>query len=261
MDSEAFDRAMAERWHLYKPPARPSAGEVEIYRSFMREPRRTLLLGSTPEIRSLAQRYGHRLTVVDKDAAVYRALAQLTSPAGEATFIEADWLEMTLDARFELAIGDGAINMIPPSTHARFLERVATYLEPGGTLLLRAYILDEPRFSTPEQVFERFRDGGADIYTATKIHLSHLWIDRATRAMSNVVFWRNLRELHRQGVITDDEIRALGRILEDDALSVYFVARDQLEAQAAPYFTLEEVRSGGDYEASELKPIFCFRRK
>ena len=130
---------MAERWHLNKPPARPSAGDVKIYQSFMRQPARTLLLGATPEIRSLARQHGHALTSVDVDDRVYRGLESLvTWPAGEKEeFVCADWLQMDLGKEFDLVIGDGSINMIPSPSHATFLQRVAAHTRPGGLVLLR----------------------------------------------------------------------------------------------------------------------------
>lgn len=263
MEACAFDREMAERWHLYRPPARPSPGDIAIYESFMCERARTLLLGSTPEIRSLARRYGHDLTAVDLDERVYRALEGLVdAPGGEAErFVSCDWLEMELRAKFELIIGDGSINMLPPHRHTRLFERLARHSEPGSLLLLRAYLLDEPRFSTPGEVFARFRGTKDDLYTATKIHLSLLWVDRETGEMSNAVFWANLQALHDRGVTTEDEHRELARIFAEDTLSVYFVKRADLEEQVSPYFVLEDTLTAGDYESHELKPILCLRRK
>ena len=263
VDACAFDRDMAERWHLYKPPARPSPGDTAVYESFMREPMRTLLLGSTPEIRSLARRYGHHLTAVDLDPQVYRALERLVdSPGGEAErFVCCDWLEMELQLKFDLVIGDGSINMLPPCRHAKFLERLAAHSKRGSLLLLRSYLLEEPRFETPDEVFARFRDTEDDLYTATKIHLSQLWADRETGEMSNAVFWANLQELHNRGVTTEDEHRELGRILAEDTLSVYFVKRAEFEEQVAPYYVVEDILTAGDYESHEMKPILCMRRK
>jgi hypothetical protein len=254
---------MAERWHLYKPPARPSAGDVAIYESFMAEPARTLLLGSTPEIRSLARRYRHRLTAVDVNEQVYHALAELvTHPGGEkASFVCRDWLQMDLGEEFDLVIGDGSINMLPPQTHETFLERLAAHMRPGQVLLLRAYVMDEPRIQTAEAVFERARELREDLYTATKIHLSLLWLDRETGEMSNALFWTKLQELHGQGVTTAEEHRSLGTIFAHDSLSVYFLSRPRFEAQTAPYFSLQDILYAGDYESHELKPIFCLRRK
>jgi hypothetical protein len=261
MREGTLDRAMAERWRLYRPPARPSAGDVAVYRSLMQAPTRTLLLGATPEIRSLAHQLGHRLTIVDRSEAVYQALTSMVKPLGAEEFHCGDWLEAEGGEQFDLVVGDGSLNMLPWAMHARFIDRVAARTRPGGRVLLHVHLMREPVFATAEDVFERFRESSQHIYTATKLHLSMLLVDRETGEVSNADVWRTLLDLRARGAIDEEPFRTLRDILEDDALSVHFVQEARFRELVAPCFAVESVHCAGDYELHEAKPIFCLRRR
>jgi hypothetical protein len=261
MTKGTFDLAMAERWGRYRPPARPSAGDLAIYRSLMQAPVRTLLLGATPEIRSLAHQLGHRLTIVDRSEDVYRALTSMVEPLGAEEFRCGDWLEAACGEQFDLVVGDGSLNMLPLHLHARFIDHVAARTKPGARALLHVHLVREPVFATAEAVFERFREGSQHIYTATKLHLSMLMLDRETGEVSNADVWTTILELHARGAIDESTFCALRDILEGDALSVHFVHESRFRELVAPLFDVESVHCAGNYELHEAKPIYCLRRR
>ena len=258
----AFDAAMARRWSFYRPPARPSPGDFTIYEAAMADVGSVLLLGATPEIRALGRRLGNQIVAVDRDAQVYGALSDLVEgdPSLES-FVETDWLHMDLGRRFDLVIGDGSMNMLHPDSHQVFLDNLARHVRPTGRLLLRTYVMAEPTLLTPRDVINHARESPDELYTAVKIHLSQLWLDRRTGALCNATFWGALQDIHRQGHTTEEEHDELAAILANDALTVYFVDPSRLTTLAAPAFDLEDVVAGGDYEASEQKPIFTLRRR
>jgi hypothetical protein len=261
MSDSAFDRAMADRWHIYKPPARPSAGDVAIYEEYMREPADMLLLGATSELRSLAHRYGHRLTAVDVDADVFHSLRRLVHPQGNEEFIACDWLDMALGRKFDLIAADGSLNMIPHDAHERFLERVADHLADSGRALLHVHVCGETRFASPREVVAWARTVDQDFYTATRKHLCMLWLDPATRTISNAECLNRFRDLHREGILRDEELAHLQKIFHGDSLVLHFVERKEFEALLGRNFEIEDIRFAGDYENHEMKPIYCLRKR
>lgn len=259
--SSPFDRDMAARWHRYRPPARPSASEVRLYEELMRVPADTLLLGATPEIRSLAHRYGHRLTAVDMNAEVFAGLQRLVSPPGRESFVCANWLEMELGAAFDLVVGDGSINMLPPGEHVPFIERVAAHTRPGGLAALHVHLLVPPPLPTVEEVFRKCGGGPGHIYEKTRHYLCLLWADPETGEVRNAACWHRLQQLRAEGVISEGDFAALREILEFDRLSVFFIRPERFRELVAPYFSIEAKLVADDYASAWVKPLFLLRRQ
>jgi hypothetical protein len=261
MSTSIYDNVLAERWHRYLPPARPSAGDLEIYDLAMREPKRSLLLGSTPELRSLAGRHGHTLTVAEGDRNVFKTLRSMMTHDADEECICCNWLELSSPKRFELAIADGSINMLPPDTHERFIERMAKHLDPEGLFLCHCHMVSEPEFETEAEIFGWARTQDEHIYTATRQHLCMLWLNRDNGEINNEDCWRRFQELHRAGVVRASELQEFERLFEHDKISVYFITRKRFSELVSPYFEIEAARCAGDYTFHEEKPIYFLRRK
>jgi hypothetical protein len=264
----SWDEKRARAWDLFLPPARPSPGEVAVYESalraeFERGSRDCLLLGATPELRSLAHRLRCALRCVDRNAQVFSILGAKVHPHGEEHFECSDWLEMSLRPRVDLVFGDGSLNMLPGSVHQRFLENTRAVLNPGGLAALRVHLMESPRFADPAAVFHWYREAARKdpVFSATRTHLDMLWLDRGRQAIDFVEFHHNIRELHDSGAITDEEFAAYDNLLEFNKITLYYAGRDEFERRASRCFQIEDVRTGGDYTAHEQHPVYLLRRE
>jgi len=117
--NEHWNIKRAGAWKLFMPPARPSPGEVSIYtRTVEQEARgkrvKCLLLGSTPELRSMIHARGDELVSVDRDEQVFRTLEDMVEHPGEEVFVKSDWMDMDFDPSFDIILADGSMNMLSP---------------------------------------------------------------------------------------------------------------------------------------------------
>ncbi len=121
---------MSKRFDQWTSPLRPSPEDFEMYRSQLEPNARTLLLGVTAELQSLAAiAIDHNPQVIE----AHRAHAVL-----------GDWAELPFGAEFDTVIGDGSLNAFQRSPEL-FFQQVKKVLKKGGRLILRVYISPEEK--------------------------------------------------------------------------------------------------------------------
>lgn len=262
-----WDAQRAHAWHLFMPPARPSPGEVAIYeRALQQEIERhvpdCLLLGSTPELRSLAHRYRCPLRCVDRNGEVFRILGSMVDPSGPVRFEECDWLAMEDRPTADAIFADGSMNMLPLARHAPFIEKLHAALRPGGLAALRVHLVRAPRFADAEAVFRwcRRRRRPAPVFSTTRTHLDMLWMDPRRQAVDFVEVHGRLHALHERGVITDDEFDAYDRLVAFNRITLHYARRRDFERDATRHFRIEGIARGRDYAADEQHPVYLLIR-
>jgi len=103
----------------------------------MPEGAHVLLLGSTPELRTLVAAHGHRLTGCDVDDAFWHAMSRLCTASGPEEFIHCNWLELPAEGTYDLVLGDCALNMLNWEDMGRMVPRLARMLRAGGRAVFR----------------------------------------------------------------------------------------------------------------------------
>ena len=261
-----WNEERARNWHLFRPPARPSRGEVLHYAAALVDaPRATPwgLLGSTPELRSLAGSERKPLVCIDRDPMVFSVLGELVTTPGAETFVCSDWLSATAPAPLSAVMGDGSINMLPPECHEGFLSRVHGMLAPGGLALLRVHVAAPPCFRDPAAVFAWYRstDGREPVFTATRTHLDMLWLEPGTLRLNFGDCHTRLQRLRDAGVIEPDEFEGYHRLLQFNRIDLWYTTRRRFETLAAHWFEIESVEHGCDYTGAAQHPLYVLRRR
>jgi hypothetical protein len=257
----------ARNWHLFRPPARPSPGEVSRYAAALRDAAGAGpwgLLGSTPELRSLAAGANRPLICIDRDPDVFTTLRSLvTVLGGDERFVCSDWVAAELPEPLSVVMGDGSINMLPPERHESFLSAVHGMLEPGGLALLRVHLTAPPRFPNPAAVFASYRStGGAEpIFTATRTDLDMLWLEPGSLRLNFPECHERLERLMQDGVITAGEFGAYHQLLWFNRISLWYLARERFESLAATWFDIEDVQYGCDYTGAAQHPVYALRQR
>ncbi len=263
-----WNASRARAWHLFMPPARPSLDEVALYERLLVEHdavanARWVLLGCTPELRSLAARHRRDLLCIDKNPHVFDVLRSMVSPRFSERFLCAEWLKATIPAAADVVLGDGSLNMLPGSKHAAFLRRVANMLAPGGMAILRVHLFEPPRFTSSAEVFAWYRAVAAPepVFSATRTHLDMLWASRRTRRVHFPDYHRKVQQLYSANVITLPEFEAYNRLLRFNKISLYYTTRDRFEAMAARWFTICGTHGAHDYTGAAQHPLYFLRKR
>lgn len=259
---------LARAWSLYVPPARPSAGETRLYQQLIEEHRlynssHWLLLGSTPEIRSLSGRYARTLLAVDINPGVFAELAALVDPIGEERLVCGDWSAIELPSPVSAGFADGSFTMVHPRGHDTLIRNIARMFVPGGIFVVRVHLRVNPPFSSAEELFEALRKHGSaeSIVTRARSCLDMLWLNPETGHISVPDMNARIRMLHERGVLSDEEYAPFSRLASYNKLDLYYSTRDSFEALISPYFEIVSHSTSGDYTGHELHPIYVLKRR
>jgi hypothetical protein len=259
--------ARARAWHLFMPPARPSQGEVAQYERLLISEglvrrRKWILLGCTPELRSVAARYQREILCIDRNDRVFEALRSMVSPEFSESFLCSEWLQLRISAPVDVVLGDGSLNMVAGTRHRALLKKIAGILKPGGAAILRVHMLGSARFSTPGEVFEWYRScaRGEPVFSATRTHLDMLWVDRRTGRINFPEYHQKINRLYRSKIISRNEFEAYNRLLRFNKIKMYYVTRQRFENMAREWFTIGGAYASDDYTGAAYHPIYFLRK-
>ena len=157
----------ARQWSRLASPLRPHGDDVSNVRHALQNAAGLhLLLGVTPEYAHLTD----GVVAVDRNEAMISALW----PHPGRNAIQGDWLH--LPVRHEVCgavIGDGALNAVRYySEYVRLFDEVKRVLQPGGRLVLRAFVRPEMEEEACEAVCERTNKGNIGSFHAFKWRLA-----------------------------------------------------------------------------------------
>ncbi len=141
---------IAQAWQKMTSPARPSLGDVQIYGKFIQQiiksnrHYRVLVLGSTPELRSLVLRLGLLkkidLYLLDLNSTmIYAMSAFLEIDKAKERQIIGDWLNTPFkDQYFDIVLGDEILINVAEKDRDRLLQQIYRILKFDGAFITRA---------------------------------------------------------------------------------------------------------------------------
>lgn len=176
--SRHWDR-IAQSFHLWAPPLRPSPEDVAVIRRaggevFQAQDHslQVVLWGVTPEIATLDWPVGTYLTAVDRSAGMIREVWPGDQP-GIRRALRADWRETPrlLGVPADMLVGDGCFNTMDfPEEWDEYLEVAIRSVRAGGRLVVRFFV-QAPRRQEPEEVVRDLQEGRVTGFHAFKILL------------------------------------------------------------------------------------------
>lgn len=163
IDSESASWSYAELWDKFPIPARPDAEEILVEgRSILDTGKNAsdisiMILGSTIEYRSLAQRLGIAPYVVDFSQDNFDSLTAFSKEKFEQEhFVEADWLEITYDSFFDFILGHRPFNVVRHDQVAKLFARMYRALKPGGIFFCRGIVSFADDANQLEQLLDQW---------------------------------------------------------------------------------------------------------
>lgn len=157
---------ISRRWILVGSPLRPLADDVAQFTRLLQlessPALRGLILGVTPELRTLPWPAGSDLWAVDRSPDMIQAI--WTGPQDRA--VNGNWLELPWPAEsFDRVLCDGGLHLLKfPGEQTNLARSVARVLRPGGTFALRLFALPASPQAVPEELADLQRGGFANFH-------------------------------------------------------------------------------------------------
>ena len=137
-------------WDNNPSPIRPSQDDIDIYCKFLqriREKKRILILGSTPELRDLlVKEVGVTIYLADFSYQMPAAMLKFTQHVDplKEVWIKANWLELPFPENFfDVILGDLILQQFPPDLELSFLKKMHLFLKEDGAFIGRFHFLDD----------------------------------------------------------------------------------------------------------------------
>ncbi|MGB9006584.1 MAG: class I SAM-dependent methyltransferase [Candidatus Aminicenantales bacterium] len=166
---EHYLNFFAQRWAAVTPPMRPSREELVRYEKAIlgakpRDGATALILGSTPELRSLALKHRLESTGCDIDDGVWKALTSLRTVEGEEGFIQGNWLNLPESRQYDFILGDCSFNMLTWDEMQKLATKIRALLKEDGISIQRIQAAPESlTLDMIGQAVAAYRRGGFEM--------------------------------------------------------------------------------------------------
>ncbi len=205
-------------WRNLRPPWKPSAERIRIYRQLIKKyvkGDKALVLGATPEIRDLLAELKFKVTLLDINPGMVKAMTYLRKTKSREKAVIGDWLTGNPGTEYDLVIGDSNICNLLTKFYGRFFRHVNELLKDKGVFICQSAVsakpLAEHRISIREIIKKaKYKPDYYENYL-NRAHDYLKWVVSHTKR--NVVNWGELNEIWRQklkdGQISKKEFKLL----------------------------------------------------
>ncbi len=261
-ENDAFLSLFLKKWEEVKDPIRPSDGEIQFYEKYINriselENPEMLILGSTPEFRDMAIKYGMKSVCADLGKPIWKAMKHFMKERGEEEFLHCDWLKLPGNGKYDLLIGDGPLNMLSKEQGEPFFESLAKIVKDDGLIVQRIVTFnDNLRLEDFEKAMKDYRRMNFDInlygYTvfiannigeANYPHLSQL--ELFEQVLSKYLSKEELDEI-RPFLLT---------------FRIYIPTQNDLRAMLDKHFVIEQVREYDGVGYWGMAAQYVFKKK
>jgi len=246
-------------WRNYLIPARPSTSELQIVEKYLGRLRkkygkvRAAILGSTVELRSLCHRFGAEVTVVEFSRRHYQILSrQPMRFTGAEVLREEDWRAMHAKEKYDLILGDLALNVVARADIDRILRNLGRNLSDVGYCVLRTWVRADDRRYDLRTVVDQHRRKTPRIhfYTACMLPLHMCNYDFKKDSADYPAMMANLLAACRAGLVTKSEYQYCHDRWKSEGSAFSIPRKSAVEQLMKRYFKVAAIRYGTD----------CFRR-
>lgn len=144
-------KKMADHWEMLASPGRPSTDELRLFKKGIdavfrdkreKKTKRILVMGSTPELRDLAQSYQAEVTLVDINWEMTLALTTLMkTKRPKEIWVRANWLEAPFPENyFDIILGDFTFENLPFAQHDTYFRNIHRWLKSEGRYISRIWL-------------------------------------------------------------------------------------------------------------------------
>lgn len=259
---------IAKEWEKYKGfTVRPLPSTIHFYEEIISQylpEEKFLIYGGTPEIRNIFQYLDYKLTLVDRSEEMVRAMGLLTKSkapiARNEHFIKSEWLNLSvLNKKFNLIIGDDAINMVKWDDFELFLQNSYVSLEDNGTFICHLLIKPEDVLINKnfQEIFIEYKNGFIRSNYDLASRLNFICFDKNSYAMGwqqtiNTIGIHNLEKLKPHFDFLDT--------FEFCNSKFYCPNQFEFENLVKKYFYIEEIFYPHEHEYCKFEPVYVLKK-
>lgn len=271
-------KVQSKRWHFYRPPIRPSAGDLTIYNFFLgtkESAQNILILGATPELRNvLITKFPYRrIIIADSSPEMYDVTTkelEIIKPDSEK-WIDSNWLFLpTPEQGFDIIIGDRVLEQFfSYKDEQRFFDKIKNLLRPEGVFISRFRLRNSGLTGIPGSriisaaLKENQRSSGR-IPLALGWRLRDAYTNESNRTIDCASIKQTFEKYIQKHGPVPKIITAFELIKKDmDNFPFRWVYGSPSEAEFetlySPFFTMVQERCSTDYLDARQYPIFIFK--
>lgn len=263
------EEKIANEWRQYAGyTIRPLPSTVTYYREILKhyhDQHAFLMYGGTPEIRSLFQDFNFNVVLLDRSAEIVRAMGRLTSSqtpiASNEHFNQTDWLQTpSLERKFDLLIGDDAINMVSWKHFALFLQNAANMLRHHGTFICHLLVKPEDKLihQSVDEVMLQYQKGQIKTQYDLASRLNFICFDEITYGMG---WQQTIRKISKNKLNQYAHIFNYVKTFGLCNSQFYCPPKHDFERLVNVYFTIEEIFYPNEYEYCLYEPIYLLKKR
>ncbi|MFA6146215.1 MAG: methyltransferase domain-containing protein [Patescibacteria group bacterium] len=271
-------------WGKACSPSRPSLGDIKIYGKFIlqsigkKKNCRVLILGATPELRSLILKYGLSkkidLFLLDLNLEMIRAMDEFIEiPNSKEKRVIGDWLSMPFkNEYFDLVLGDEVLINVSLTNRNKFLMEINRVLKSSGAFITRA---SHENPLAKKFTLEKALNKYSNYYLQNKLKFNQA-VNYVLEEIFQNSYFKNPKGLLSLKFLEKDCYKALKspsplkrliiKTILDDYSSLFkqswsWESRPQQLKKFKEYFQIKEIETARDYLYSYILPIYYLIKK
>ncbi len=261
-------RKIAQDWEKWKDTTvRPLPEHEEIYEKHFkkiarRKNPRILILGSTPELRTLAHKYKFEVTCVDHSLLMYQAMSLLVrGDIEKETFVRADWRELPLpDNYYDLIAGDDVLTVLFWRDWGKMLKKLHSLLKPNGFVSTHLIVKFPDSWVCEDivNVFEKYKMGKIKTEQDFLVQAAATMWDSKTYQFSWQRFLEKVKKLKEDGEIRSD-FGILNKYKHFAGVST-LPPKDEFEKLAKTHFKIVSISYVQKFEYCKFEPVYFLKK-
>lgn len=137
----------AINWKTRSSPWRPSTGDIDIYKKLIKQNKgKILILGATPEIRSMDILDNFTVTLIDISSDMLTSMSKLVpaQKVNKEVQIISDWCDMPFpDSSFDIVLSDCPWWLFSIMNQRKLSNEIFRILKPNGYMICRLHFCDK----------------------------------------------------------------------------------------------------------------------
>ena len=266
-------KGMIKEWSKYKPPMRPSPQDIFIIETFLKKEwgnlstKRALILGCTVEFRNMLARNKVPTTIFDANEEMIEATTSEVRETGCEEVVRGDWLQTSLNNKFDMILSDYAINQLPEKQWPAIFTKVNNLLKPDGIFIHHSYWDIHKNAPSKKEWINRFLERKRSLKEMTNFWwgvLFYYCYDERTKEIYNErrqQFWEEVLKGKKKDSPEHAFFEAETKFLAIFKKTWTVLPEKEEKELIEKYFTVNREEHANDYSWAFHCPIYFLKKR